>query len=431
MQDFVGFWFRRDLRVQDNHALFQALGSGSKVIPIFIFDEHILSDLRDEFDPRVSFIHQCLSSINSRFLKFNSGLQVYKGKPQELIPEIAEKHNFSALYLNEDYEPYALDRDAKVKEALNVKGIKFLSFQDHVLVHPNQVLKSDGKPYSVYTPYFKKWIQSISRKEEFPSEKSLDALKKLSPRLLALEDLGFKPSKIQVEDFNISKSNLLNYQEERDRPDKDSTSKLSVHLRFGTVGIREVFNAVNGHSETFLKELAWREFFIQVLHHNPRVVFESFKPKYDRIKWRNDEAEFEKWKQGKTGFSLVDAGMRQLNTTGWMHNRVRMLVASFLTKHLLIDWRWGEAYFAEKLLDYELASNNGNWQWAAGSGCDAAPYFRIFNPITQAEKFDPEGEYRKKYIEDWKQDGYPSQMVNHKEARLRCLETYEEGIKSV
>ncbi len=427
------FWFRRDLRLEDNTGLFQALTSGYPVLSVFIFDPEILKELPRE-DARVSFIHKKLQEIR-KTLKVSHGrsLALFHGAPLEVFKGLISKWEVRGVYTNHDYEPYARKRDQEVQSLLSDAGIPFHTFKDQVIFEKSEVVKDDGDPYVVYTPYMKKWkerFRKSGKPEAAPSQAHLEnLLEETDLPDLALEDIGFEPSPIEVPDFNLKASLVRDYEATRNYPATDGTSHLGPHLRFGTISIREVLKkALAPENETFWNELIWREFFMQILWHFPRTVEEAFKKPYDRIRWRNREEEFEKWKNGQTGYALVDAGMRQLNQTGYMHNRVRMLVASFLCKHLLIDWRWGEAYFAEKLLDYELASNVGNWQWAAGSGVDAAPYFRIFNPITQVDKFDKNHDYIKNWVPEYGSESYPQYMVDHKMARERCLETYKAAL---
>ncbi len=427
------FWFRRDLRLEDNAGLHAALESGLPVLPIFIFDTEILRSLPED-DARVGFIHKNLQGMQDTLRdNFQRSLAVYKGMPRAVLKTLVERYPIKAVYTNEDYEPYAVKRDKEINDLLAERNIEFHTCKDQVIFAKADVVKDDGKPYVVYTPYMRKWKSKLNPSKHLEQFNCQELFHKLAdlPNLpsLSLQDLGFKSSKIQVPDYHIA-SNLLNtYGETRDFPALNGTSRLGPHLRFGTISIRQmVMKGLKSKTETFLNELIWREFFMQILWHFPRTVHESFKKQYDRIIWRNDEQEFEKWKTGQTGYALVDAGMRELNTTGYMHNRVRMLVASFLCKHLLIDWRWGEAYFAEKLLDFELSSNVGNWQWASGSGVDAAPYFRIFNPMTQIDKFDRDRAYVKKWVPEFGTGAYPEKMVDHKMARERCLTVYKEAL---
>lgn len=422
------FWFRRDLRLEDNTALFEALSDG-KTLPVFIFDPNILAELPKD-DARVSFIFELLENIQILLLKENKSVAIFYGEPEKVFQKLINEHQIKAVYTNRDYEAYAKNRDSKIEKLLKSNQISFHTFKDQVIFEQDEVVKDDGTPYVVYTPFSKKWKEKFTAKEvrQHHSENKLDQITKHDYPFLSLKDIGFKKSEIKVEDFDISKNIIENYKETRNFPSIDGTSHLSPHLRFGSVSIRQmVKKASEFKQETFLNELIWREFFMQILWHFPNTVTESFRPKYDNIKWRNNEKEFKSWCEGKTGYPIVDAGMRQLNATGNMHNRVRMVVGSFLCKHLLIDWRWGEAYFAEKLLDYEQSSNIGNWQWAAGSGVDAAPYFRIFNPSEQVKKFDQDFKYIKKWVPEFQNIDYKP-IVDHKEARERCLRVYKEAV---
>lgn len=425
------FWFRRDLRLNDNNGLFNALNSGGKVQPIFIFDKEILEKLPKN-DARVSFIHQELENINQQLEKIESTIDVYFGKPVDVFTSLSKKYEIDIVFTNHDYEPYSIKRDQEIKQFLETKNIYFKTFKDQVIFERNEIVKKDGTPYKVYTPYSKKWLETFHLKgiDTFPSENiQQNFVKKKSEQFLTLEEIGFTKSPIRVKSYKISTEIIDDYEETRNFPAKDSTSKLGAHLRFGTVSVRKMAKkAAKSNNITFLKELIWREFFMQILWHFPSTTKDSFKPKYDRIIWRNNENDFDAWCKGKTGYPLVDAGMRELNQTGFMHNRVRMLTGSFLCKHLLIDWRWGEAYFAEKLHDYEQSSNIGNWQWVAGSGVDAAPYFRIFNPTTQIQKFDKDLEYISKWVPEFQELTYTRPIVEHKFARERCLKTYKKAL---
>ena len=426
------FWFRRDLRLHDNHALYQALRSGNSVLPVFIFDTEILDKLSSKTDVRVSFIFAEIQKIKTELEKFGSSLKIFYTKPSGAFRDLTDQYQIQSVFANKDYEPYAKERDNEVGELLEKKDIAFNLYKDQVIFEEKEVLKDDGTPYTVFTPYSKKWKQVFNETEiqYFPSEKIQENFIKTKPfSFPQLKKLGFEKSSIEISPFEISEEIIRNYAETRDLPAIKGTTRLGVHLRFGTVSIRELTRKAMDWSETFLNELIWRNFFSTILWHFPQVVDKAFKPKYDFIQWRNSEKEFGRWCNGETGYPMVDAGMRELNETGFMHNRVRMVTAGFLTKHLLIDWRWGEAYFAEKLLDYELASNNGNWQWAAGTGCDAAPYFRIFNPESQQKKFDPEGEYVKRWVPEMETSAYPKPVVNHKMARERALQTYRKVLK--
>jgi deoxyribodipyrimidine photo-lyase len=421
------FWFRRDLRLHDNTALFHALKSGEKVLPIFIFDSNILSDLKNKKDKRLDFIHQSLQRIQEQLLTLGSSLYILHNTPQKAFEQITNEFEIKAVFTNHDYEPSAIARDEELAQFLKKNNIAFQSFKDQVIFEKNEVLKADGKPYTVFTPYSKIWKQELQKNpiQHFESEKHLEDFHKTSPfPFPTLNEIGFEKSDLIYPEPQWNNEVIKKYHDTRNIPSIKGTSLLSVHLRFGTISIRKLVKKAVQTNEQWLNELIWREFFMMILYHFPHVVKNSFKAKYDKIEWRNNEQEFKAWCEGKTGYPIVDAGMRELNETGFMHNRVRMIVASFLTKHLLIDWRWGEAYFAEILLDYELSANNGNWQWAAGSGCDAAPYFRIFNPEEQTKKFDPE----EKYIRRWVKEKYPP-IVDHKFARARCLEVYKKAVK--
>ena len=431
MEKLTVFWFRRDLRLDDNKGLYKALTGGNKVLPIFIFDTEITSKLSKE-DARLSFIYNALGGINNIMRGNRCRIGLYRGTPRVVIKKIIQKFSVEKVVVNHDYEPYALKRDDEIGSFLREKGITFETYKDQVIYEKNEVAKDDGNPYVVYTPYSRKWLAKFDEEgiEYFPSEKHLDKFYKGSnlPEL-TMDDLGFIESKITPKPFKFDNKTIDRYEETRNFPNIDSTSRLGVHLRFGTQSIRKlVQKSSRRKNNIFLKELIWREFFMQIIWHFPYTVNQCFKKQYDRIDYLNDEKDFEKWCNGKTGYPLIDAGMRQLNETGFMHNRVRMLVASFLCKHLLIDWRWGEAYFAEKLFDYEQSSNVGNWQWSAGCGVDAAPYFRIFNPHEQIKKFDKSLEYISKWVKDLNEPTYPTQIVEHKMARERCLTKYKAAL---
>ncbi|KUG11930.1 deoxyribodipyrimidine photolyase [Elizabethkingia sp. HvH-WGS333] len=427
----VIFWFRRDLRVEDNKGLQQALASGLPVLPVFIFDTEILDQLSNPYDRRVDYIHQALMTINQALHQHHSSLQVYHGKPLEVFKKIITQYQVQAVYCNRDYEPQAIKRDQAVKIQLQKYDIDFYDFKDQVIFEQAEVAKADGLPYTVYTPYAKKWRSELQPEHYTTAKVDLNNFLKVQPHeIISLADIGFQKTDISFQkpapDFDIIKD----YNKYRDFPSLDKTSHLGIALRFGTISIRECVSFALKHNDTWLSELIWREFFMQILYHFPEVVHRSFKPQYDYIEWRNNEEEFQRWCNGKTGYPIVDAGMQQLNITGFMHNRVRMIVASFLCKHLLIDWRWGEAYFAEKLLDYDLAANNGNWQWAAGCGCDAAPYFRIFNPTAQTQKFDKDLLYIKKWNPDFQQSIAPP-IVQHEMARQRALVVYKKALQNI
>lgn len=426
------FWFRRDLRLQDNTALTKALAAGKPVLPVFIFDTNILAGLPRD-DARVTFIFDKLQALNRQLAdQFASGIACYHGTPVAIFEQLLRSYRIDTVYANRDYEPYARQRDESVHRLLQAHGVKFLAFKDQVLFETDEIVRQDGQPYVVYTPYQKRWKarwQEIAGNIAQTRPQWQNLARNLPQPQLTLEQIGFQRATLTVADFRIDADFLKTYGENRDYPAREHTSRLGPHLRFGTISIREIMqHSIQAKAEIFIDELIWREFFSQILWHFPHTTSRSFKPRYDRITWRNDEKEFERWCTGTTGYPLVDAGMRQLNATGYMHNRVRMVTGSFLCKHLLIDWRWGEAYFAQKLLDYELASNVGNWQWVAGCGVDAAPYFRIFNPSTQIEKFDPDWRYIEQWVEEIHQLSYPSPMVEHRFARQRCLAAYKEAL---
>lgn len=426
------FWFRRDLRLDDNVGFYHALKGDHPVLPIFIFDSEILDKLPED-DARVTFIHDTLQEMrNTLQAEQDSSIAIYHGKPIDIYKNLVEDYDVHAVYTNHDYEPYAKERDTEIADFLKTHDIEFKTFKDQVIFEKDEVVKGDGNPYVVYTPYMKTWKEKFKTYDlEIFYTKSYLSNLVAHTRLpnLSLSDIGFKKSSQEITPYTVTPTLIQEYEDTRNFPAKDATSRLGPHLRFGTVSIRKmVKKAIAEKNEIFWQEFIWREFFMQILWHFPHTAKDSFKAKYDRIQWRNNEEEFKAWCDGKTGYPLVDAGMRQLNKTGFMHNRVRMLVGSFLCKHLLIDWRWGEAYFAEKLHDYEMASNIGNWQWVAGSGVDAAPYFRIFNPTTQIQKFDKDLNYIKKWVPDFQELTYPRQIVDHKFARERCLETYKAAL---
>lgn len=419
-------WLRRDLRLDDNTALHHALQSGNPVLPLFIFDRNILHELPAD-DARVSFIYKTLQSIHGRLKELGSSLLVMQGDPLKIWEQLTGEYEIASVFINRDYEPYALERDQKVEKLLQDKKIPLYTYKDQVIFEKGEILKNDGTPYTVYTPYKKRWMKQFRANDHRPLENTrFNSFLKADQSFPDLSEPGFRKSSILVKNYDLS--GLDDYEDARDFPAADATSYLGPHLRFGTVSIRQVISRLDRSHQVFLEELIWREFFMQILFHFPNVVNQNFRSKYNGIAWRNREEEYEKWCRGNTGYPMVDAGMRQLNATGYMHNRVRMVAASFLCKHLLIDWRWGETYFAEKLLDYELSSNNGNWQWAAGTGCDAAPYFRVFNPSEQMKKFDSEKSYVRKWIPEFGSPDYGEPMVEHKFARSRALETYRKGI---
>ncbi len=424
------FWFRRDLRLEDNIGLYHALESDFPVLSIFIFDTDILDKLENKHDRRVDYIHQALTSIDKQLKTYNSSLKTYYGKPLEVFKTLSDDYDIQAVYCNRDYEPKAIVRDAEIFNFYKERNIPFRAFKDEVIFDKKDILKKDETPYVVYTPYSKKWKEKLCAndyKTYHPNFKHL--LQEETSDIHSLKDIGFEKTDIVYNEPELDAEIINEYDKHRDYPALQGTTQLGIDLRFGTISIRKCVAFALQHNQTWLGELIWREFFMQILYHFPHVVHQPFKPKYDFIEWRNNEAEFEKWCKGNTGYPIVDAGMRELNQTGFMHNRVRMIVGSFLCKHLLIDWRWGEAYFAEKLNDYDLSANNGNWQWVAGCGCDAAPYFRVFNPTTQTEKFDKDLKYIKKWVPESGANKYPEPMVEHKFARERVLKEYARALK--
>lgn len=430
--NLVIFWFRRDLRLKDNAGLFHALNENNKVLPIFIYDKNTLDKL-NKSDHRLDFIEHSLKKLNDLLKKNDKSISIYYGKPVKVFSELIKKYNVSKVYSNKDYTPYSIKRDKKVEELLKVNNIDFNSFKDHVLFEKFEIVKNDNTPYKVYTPFSRKWLIKMSENkiDFFNSEKYIYKFFNERGKFLTLKEIGFDKSKLNPLVLNLSSDTINNYEKTRNFPSVNGTSKIGIHLRFGTISTREMIaKSEASKNKTFLKELVWREFFQQILFHYPHTLNKSFKPKYDRIEWLNNENQFKKWCSGQTGYPLVDAGMRELNQTGFMHNRVRMLVGSFLCKHLLIDWRWGEAYFAEKLYDYETASNVGNWQWVAGCGVDASPYFRIFNPHEQIKKFDKNLIYTKKWVPEFDSNQYVDPIVIHKEARERCLLTYKKALSN-
>lgn len=426
----VIFWFRRDLRLDDNHALFKALKSGYDVLPIFIFDSNITNKLNQN-DHRLNYINNVLDGLNKRLSENKKKIYIYKGNPIEIISKLIIKLKIKEIYLNKDYEPYARDRDDKIEKLCVANNVSYNSFKDHVIFEEDQIVKKDGTPYVVYTPYSRKWIEKFqsNQLDSYPSELNLGGFVD-SDKIREVNYLmDFEKNIISPKTYNLNNDLIDKYEETRNFPALDSTSRIGVNLRFGTVSTRKIVKTSSERSNnTFLKELIWREFFIQILWHFPHTTEKSFKDKYERIEWRNNMDDFKLWCDGKTGYPIVDAGMNQLNKTGFMHNRLRMVVGSFLCKHLLIDWRLGEKYFADKLFDYEQASNVGNWQWVAGCGVDAAPYFRIFNPEEQQKKFDKELQFIKKWIPNYDKDNYINKIVDHKFARERCLNTYKKAL---
>lgn len=426
------FWHRRDLRIHDNRGLYESLQGTPAVQPIFIFDIHILEPLPSQ-DARVQFIRKVVTELKEDYRRLGSDLWVFYGKPEQVFKDIINSFSVHEVYTNQDFEPYAVSRDQKVKDLLASKGVLWHAYTDHVILDYTRVLKDDGKPYTVFTPYSRKWRKVLSPADtQFYDVKA--HARQLNPGTQAmlvpsLEQMGFKSFAFDYPKPQVNTELISEYSQNRNFPALPGTSKLGIHFRFGTLSVREYVRTFMNVNTTWISELIWRDFYAQILAHFPHVKERAFKPEYEGIVWRNNQEEFERWKEGKTGVAIVDAGMRELNNTGFMHNRVRMIVASYLCKNLLIDWRWGEAYFAEKLLDFDLASNNGGWQWAAGSGVDAAPYFRIFNPALQTQKFDPKAIYIKKWVPEFESLAYAqSVIIDHPAARERCLNVYKQGL---
>jgi deoxyribodipyrimidine photo-lyase len=426
-------WFRRDLRLQDNHAFSQALQAGLPVLPLFIFDRAILDQLEDKADRRVEFIQGAITVMQQQLVKKGSAMEVHYGLPHEILEKLSNRFEIDTVFTNHDYEAYARERDAAIESMLTAKGIRFQTFKDQVIFEKDEVVKDDGKPYTVFTPYSRKWKAKLTNSSfnRFETESYFKNLFRHENKSVpTLKEMGFEATNSPFPSAEAKTEIIKYYKEQRDIPSIKGTSRLGVHLRFGTISIRELARTASTLSESFLNELIWRDFYHMILWQFPHVgKGNAFRKEYEMIEWRNNEVEFERWCNGTTGYPIVDAGMRELNETGFMHNRVRMIVASFLTKHLLIDWRWGEAYFAKKLLDFDLAANNGGWQWAAGSGCDAAPYFRIFNPYLQTKKFDPALKYIRKWVPEFEEFTYPKPVVEHEVARKRCLEVYSKALK--
>ncbi|MEQ8712261.1 MAG: deoxyribodipyrimidine photo-lyase [Cyclobacteriaceae bacterium] len=431
MEEINIFWFRRDLRLFDNVGLYYALTSDRPVLPLFIFDKSILDDLEDKSDARVSFIHDRVSQLEEQVNQAGSAIKVMHTTPVEAFKDLLKNYIIKEVYTNRDYEPYATERDQKIDQLLKENGAKLLTFKDHVIFEQKEVLNGSGEVYKVFTPFKNKWLEKLNEQtlSHHPSEKQLHRLVKVKPfGIPSLEELRFKPSDIPIPSNEYPEGIIAKYDEQRNFPAIEGTSRLGIHFRFGTISIREAVNKAAQLNDTWLNELIWREFYQTILANFPHVVDKAFKPQYDNIPWLNNQKQFERWCNGTTGYPIVDAGMRELNATGYMHNRVRMITASFLTKHLLIDWRWGEAYFAKKLLDYELASNNGGWQWAAGTGTDAQPYFRVFNPSSQTDKFDKDKKYISRWVPEYGGSKYPEPIVDHKFARQRAIDTYKEAL---
>jgi deoxyribodipyrimidine photo-lyase len=427
------FWFRRDLRLDDNAGLYHALKRGEPVLPLFIFDRNILDQLEDKSDRRVEFIHAALVEMQGKLRDLGSSLEVCEGRPVEVFRQLLAEYDVTGVVTNTDYEPYATERDQAVTALLATKGVWFVAYKDQVIFEKGEVLKDDGTPYTIFTPYSRRWkavVNDFYLSSFLVAKYQRHFLHRAAAAIPTLTELGFRKTGGAFPLSTMKTAFLQEYKELRDYPGVAGTSRMGVHLRHGTISIRALVRQAAASSETYLNELIWREFYQMILWHFPKVGRgASFKPAYDRIQWRNNEEEFKRWCAGQTGYPIVDAGIRELNATGFIHNRVRMIVASFLAKHLLIDWRWGEAYFAEKLLDFDLAANNGGWQWVAGCGCDAAPYFRVFNPTLQTKRFDPDLSYISRWVPEWEELTYPRPMIDHEQARKRALEMYGRAVK--
>lgn len=426
-------WFRRDLRLDDNAALYHALKSNHPVIPVFIFDKNILDELEDKKDRRLEFIRMALEEMQETLVKHDSSLEVIYDTPLNAYKKLTEKYTIETVYANEDYEQYAIDRDEEINKLLQKKEASLKLYKDQVILAGKEVLKDDGKPYTVFTPYSRRWKATLTdfHLKSYPTEKYFKNFHKSQPhRIPSLESMGFEKVGEPFPSAKVREDLIRDYDKTRDYPGIPGTSRMGVHLRFGTVSIRKLATKAKALNETYLNELIWRDFYHMILWHFPHVRKEkAFRPEYDNIKWSYDEKLFKAWCDGQTGYPIVDAGMRELNETGFMHNRVRMITASFLTKHLLIDWRLGEAYFAKKLLDFDYAANNGGWQWAAGCGCDAAPYFRVFNPTLQTQKFDKELKYIRKWVPEFESLEYVKPIVEHDAARKKAINVYSKAVK--
>lgn len=431
MQETALFWFRRDLRLKDNHGLFQALKSGRPVTCIYIFDTNRLSQL-EKNDARITFIHNTLSDLKKELEEYGSTLDVRFGDPVKIFPHLIRVYNFRQVFANHDYDSYSTELDHKVRNLLMEHSIKFRSFKDHVIFEKNEIIDSKNEPYVTFDPYFKKWKKSITFNKVFnyKSEFYLKNLFNMSPiEFPTINQIGFEKSKIEFNSPSLSLSTIKNYDKTKTFPGiKNGTSRIGIHLRYGTISVRECVNFALSHNDSWLTELIWRDFYNQILFHFPHIENSSFKKSYDKIKWENNEELFQKWCEGNTGYPLVDAGMRELKNTGYMHSQIRIIVSSFLCKNLRIDWRWGERYFSKHLLDFDLASNIGGWQGAAGSGVESTPYFQVSNPLKQTHSFDPQLTYIKKWVPEFKNPDYPKPIVDFIESREICFKMYKKAI---
>ena len=432
MKEVSIFWFRRDLRLEDNAGLWKALKSGHPVVPIFIFDKNILDKLEDKSDARVSFLHQQLTELQYQLTGMGSSLHVFYGTPAQAMNTLSQTYSVKSVFLNRDYEPYARERDEDVVKYWSEHDVPVVGAKDHVVFEKNEVVKGDGTPYLVFSPYGKAWRKKLTdyHAKAYPNAKYFENFLKQQPIAIpSLKSMGFRATEVSLPSSNLDESIIKTYDATRNFPANErGTTRLGMHLRFGSISVRSLLRKGLVGNDTFVNELIWRDFFQMALYYFPDSREKAIKPKYDLIPWETNMEHFKAWCEGRTGYPIVDAGMRELNTTGYMHNRVRMIVASFLTKHLLIDWRLGERYFAEKLLDFDLASNIGGWQWASGSGLDAAPYFRVFNPTSQLEKFDKQLTYVKRWVPEYGTAQYPEPIVEHKWARERCLDRFKTAL---
>ena len=425
------FWFRRDLRLHDNKGFYAALKSGLPVVPLFIFDKDILDALQYKDDKRISFIYKAIEAMQAQLQKEGSTMEVRYGKPRDIFKQLLQDYEVKAVHTNEDYEPYAAERDGAVENLVKSNGATFHLYKDQVIFAKDEVTKKDGGHYSIFGPYSRAWRAQLKDDNHAPapSEKHLkNCLAQKSKPMPTLAEMGFEKVALPTLPTQWDKEIIKHYHSTRNLPAVAGTTKMGVHLRFGTVSVRQLLAEALPINETYVNELTWREFFMQMLWHQPRLVDEPCNLRYANIQWRNNEEEYLRWCRGETGVGIVDAGMRELNETGFMHNRVRMLTASYLVKNLLVDYKWGEAYFGEKLLDFDLSANNGNWQWVAGCGCDAAPYFRIFNAELQAKKFDPKDQYIRKWVPEYGTSKYPKPMISHAAAKERCLKAYKAAL---
>ncbi len=429
-------WLRRDLRLHDNAALYYALKSGRPVLVVFVFDRLILDVLEDRRDRRVEFIYKEIHKLQDQLTGMGSSLIARYGRPIDVLKSIIEEYNVAEVFTNHDYELYAKERDAVVKAMLAERGIGFQTSKDQAIFDLDEVMTGAGKPYTIFGAYSRNWVGKLNEfyLKSYPTEKYFANFYKTSPPpgpergIPTLGEMNFEPLGENYPVPAVDEAFLWEYEKMRDYPARTGTSELGIHLRFGTISIRDLVRQARAISERFMTELAWRDFYFQILEHFPHVEKHAFRRQYEHLPFLNQPEDIERWKTGQTGYPFVDAGMRQLNQTGWMHNRARLITASFCVKHLLIDWRIGENYFGAKLRDYDLAANIGNWQWVAGTGNDPAPYFRVFSPDTQMKKFDPKLEYVRKWVPEYGTPDYVKPMIDHDFARQRAVETYKQAL---